>query len=183
MSHCPQWPRLIQGWFQPGHRRWWGVGVGSIICDGPAQWGLGSHCACPGQQGASTVRAGKLVSFGGLDEEGLQRVESSKNKKTSDSTALWGFWESAFSPGCKKLQDPLGTGRSLLDLGWTWSRKGLTCQPFEASWAHCGQGGTSACGDLELHGNNAESQALPQISQPYGPWELGASSRVFPAPS
>lgn len=86
------------------------------------QWGLGSHCACPGQQGASTLRAGKLVSFGGLDEEGLRKVESSENKKTSASTTLRGFWESAFSPGYKKLQGPLGTGRSLVGC---WTLAGL----------------------------------------------------------
>lgn len=41
-------------------------------------WGIGSHCACPSRQ-RSTQRAGKLVSFGGLDEDGVWTVESSEN--------------------------------------------------------------------------------------------------------
>ena len=84
-------------------------------------WGLGSHCACPSQQ-RSIQRAGKLVSFGGLDEEGIWTVESSKNTKTPASTALRGFWESTFRLGCKKLQ--FFGGR--LDLSQTWSMKGIT---------------------------------------------------------
>lgn len=69
-----------------------------------------------------TLRAGKLVSFGGLDEEGVWRVESRKNKKTSASTALRGFWESIFSLGCGKLRGPLGAGRSLVG---HWTLAGL----------------------------------------------------------
>lgn len=113
----PRGPASSRGGSSLG-MEFWGGCLGWSCLD--LHWGIGSHCTCPSQQ-RSTQRAGKLVSFGGL-EEGVWTVESSKNTKTPASTALRGFWESMFSLGCKKLQ--IFGGR--LDLSWTWSRKGIT---------------------------------------------------------
>lgn len=130
MSHCPQWPSLIQGWLQPG------LGREGLVWDGqPGPPPEAGEPLCLSWSVRSTLRAGKLVSSGRLDEEGVRRVESSKNRKTSAFTVQRGFWESVFSLGCKKLQGPLGAEPWLDSV-----QEGVNLSAFEACGHTVGRG-------------------------------------------
>lgn len=84
-------------------------------------------------------------------------MESGEQQKQKDfclhySAGLLGI---SIQPRLQEAARPSGYRQVLggmLDLGWTWSRKGLTCQPFEASWAHCGQGAPQPVGTWSFTG-------------------------------